>query len=80
MGLKGWKRYKRKLFGRTSERAIELNDVEAEVNDSTAVVISKQVYRSDIHQDSGLKTLRLRWHRGRWTIYRETWKPLSDSE
>ena len=54
------------------------NDVEAEVNDSTAVVISKQVYRSDIHQDSGLKTLRLRWHRGRWTIYRETWKPLTD--
>jgi ketosteroid isomerase-like protein len=78
MGLRGWKRYKRKLFRRTSERVIELNDVEAEVNDSTAVVISKQVYSSDIHQDSGLKTLLLRWHRGRWTIYRETWKPLSD--
>jgi len=79
MGLSGWKRYKSQLFGRTSERVIELSDVETEVNDSTAVVISKQVYRSDIHQDSGLKTLRLRWHRGRWTIYRETWKPLSDS-
>jgi murein L,D-transpeptidase YafK len=78
MGLRGWKKYKRQLFGRTSERVIELNDVKAEVNDSTAVVISKQVYRSDTHQDSGLKTLRLRWHRGRWTIYRETWKPLSD--
>ncbi len=80
MGLKGWKKYKRQLFSRTSERVIELNDVKAEVNDSTAVVISKQAYRSDIHQDSGLKTLRLRWHRGRWTIFKETWKPLSDSE
>ena len=78
MGLRGWKRYKRQLFSRTTERVIELNDVKAEVNDSTAVVISKQEYRSDIHQDSGLKTLRLRWHRGRWTIYRETWKPLPD--
>jgi ketosteroid isomerase-like protein len=78
MGLRGWKRYKRQLFSRTTERVIELNDVKAEMNDSTAVVISKQVYRSDTHQDSGLKTLRLRWHRGRWTIYRETWKPLPD--
>ena len=78
MGLRGWKRYKRQLFSRTSERVIELNDVKTEVNDSTAVVTSKQEYRSDIHQDSGLKTLRLRWHRGRWTIYRETWKPLAD--
>lgn len=80
MGLRGWKRYKRQLFRRTSERAIDLNDVETEVNDSTAVVNAHQVYRSDIHQDSGLKTLLLRWHRGRWTIYRETWKPLADSE
>jgi len=78
MGLRGWKQYKRQLFSRTTERVIELNDVKAEMNDSTAVVISKQVYRSDTHQDSGLKTLRLRWHRGRWTIYRETWKPLPD--
>ncbi len=78
MGLRGWKRYKRQLFSRTSERVVELNDLKAEVNDSTAVVTSKQEYRSDIHQDSGLKTLRLRWHRGRWTIYRETWKPLAD--
>ncbi|MDH3851051.1 MAG: hypothetical protein OEV09_08330, partial [Deltaproteobacteria bacterium] len=68
----------RQVFSRTSERVIELNDVKAEVNDSTAVVISKQVYRSDTHQDSGLKTLRLRWHRGRWTIHRETWKPFAN--
>ena len=78
MGLGGWKRYKGRLFRHSSERTVELSDIKAEVDASAAVVISKQEYRSDTHQDFGLKTLRLRWHRGRWTIYRETWESLAD--
>jgi len=78
MGLKGWSRYKRQLFSRSSERVIQLGDIETEVQGSAAVVNSKQEYRSETHEDSGLKTLRLRWYRGRWTIFRETWKPLPD--
>jgi murein L,D-transpeptidase YafK len=79
-GLRGWKLYKGQLFSRSSARTIELNDVKAEVNDSSAVVSFRQAYRSDTHQDYGIKTLRLRRHRGRWTIYRETWKPFPESE
>jgi murein L,D-transpeptidase YafK len=78
MGLRGWSRYKRQLFSRSSERVIQLGDIETEVQGSAAVVNSKQEYRSETHEDSGLKTLRLRWYRGRWTIFRETWKPLPD--
>ncbi len=80
MGLRGWSRYKRQLFSRSSERVIQLGDIETEVQGSAAVVNSKQEYRSETYEDSGLKTLRLRWYRGRWTIFRETWKPLPDSE
>ncbi|MBW2625879.1 MAG: L,D-transpeptidase family protein [Deltaproteobacteria bacterium] len=78
MGLRGWSRYKRQLFSRSSERVIQLGDIETEVQGSAAVVNSKQEYRSETHEDSGLKTLRLRWYRGRWTIFRETWKQLPD--
>jgi len=78
MGLRGWSRYKRQLFSRSSERVIQLGDVETEVQGSAAVVNSKQEYRSETYEDSGLKTLRLRWYRDRWTIFRETWKPLPD--
>ena len=80
MGLRGWSRYKRQLFSRSSERVIQLGDIETEVQGSAAVVNSTQEYRSETHEDSGLKTLRLRWYRDRWTIFRETWKPLPDSE
>ena len=69
---------KRQLFSRSSERVIQLGDIETEVQGSAAVVNSKQEYRSETYEDSGLKTLRLRWYRGRWTIFRETWKPLPD--
>ena len=78
MGLRGWKRYKGQLFLRSQERAIQLTRVNLEVEGNTAVVVCKQEYRSDIHQDFGLKTLHLRWHRGQWTIFRETWEPLTE--
>jgi murein L,D-transpeptidase YafK len=78
MGLRGWSRYKRQLFSRSSERVIQLGDIETEVQGSAAVVNSTQEYRSETYEDSGLKTLRLRWYRDRWTIFRETWKPLPD--
>jgi hypothetical protein len=42
------------------------------------VVVCKQEYSSDIHQDFGLKTLHLLWHGGQWTILTENWKPLTD--
>ncbi len=76
MSLKGWRRYKKSLFQRSHRRAIQLSGINVEVKGSTALVISKQEYRSEKHQDFGLKTLHLRWHRGHWTIYRETWQPL----
>jgi murein L,D-transpeptidase YafK len=80
MGLKGWRRYKKWLFQRSPERFIQLTDITAELNGSTALVVSKQQYRSETHQDIGLKTLQLRWHRDHWTIYRETWQPLPHRE
>jgi murein L,D-transpeptidase YafK len=78
MSIRGWTKYKKWLFQRSQERTIQLSDIKAEVKDSTALVVSKQEYRSETHQDFGLKTLHLRWHRGHWTIYRETWQPLPD--
>jgi murein L,D-transpeptidase YafK len=76
MNLRGWSRYKRQLFDRSVERAIELKEIKSEITAHTAVVVFKQDYRSRTHQDFGLKTLRLRWHRGSWTIFRESWEPL----
>jgi murein L,D-transpeptidase YafK len=78
MSLSGWKRYKRQLFERSKERAVELKEIKSEIREQTAVVVLKQDYRSDIHQDYGLKTLRLRWHRGSWTIFTESWEPLTE--
>lgn len=78
MRLNAWKRYKRQVFRRSQERTIQLTDTKTEVKTATAVVVFRQEYRSTNHQDSGIKTLRLRWHRGGWTIFRETWKPLAD--
>lgn len=79
MEFRGWKRYKEKLFHRSQKRAIQLTDIKLEVNDNRAVVVCKQEYSSDIHQDFGLKTLHLLWHGGQWTILRETWQPLSEA-
>ena len=78
MGFRGWKRYKEQLFHRSQERVIQLTDIKLEVNDNRAVVVCKQEYNSDIHQDFGLKTLHLLWHGGQWTILRENWKPLTE--
>ena len=80
MDLQGWRRYKKWLFKRSPERDIQLTDITAELNGSDAVVVSKQEYKSGIHQDSGLKTLHLRWHRDHWTIFRESWQPLAGQE
>lgn len=80
MDLKGWRRYKKWLFQRSPERIIQLTDITAELNGFDAVVVSKQEYRSGIHQDLGLKTLHLRWHRDHWTIFRESWQPLAGQE
>ena len=79
MDLRGWKGYKEQLFHRSQDRAIQLTDIKLEVNGNRAVVVCKQEYRSDIHQDFGLKTLHLLWHGGQWTILRETWKPLNEA-
>jgi murein L,D-transpeptidase YafK len=78
MGLRGWKRYKEQLFHRSRDRVIQLTDIKWELKGNTAVVVCKQEYRSDTHQDFGLKTLYLLWHNGQWTISRETWKPLAE--
>jgi hypothetical protein len=78
MDLRGWKKYKKQLFHRSQDRVIQLTDIKWEVNGNRAVVVCKQQYRSDIHQDFGLKTLHLLWHGGQWTILRETWKPLTE--
>jgi murein L,D-transpeptidase YafK len=78
LDLKGWKRYKKNVLRRSQERVIHLADIKLEVNGNRAVVVSKQEYRSDIHQDFGLKTLHLLWHGGQWTILRETWTPLTE--
>jgi len=80
MSLSGWKRYKRELFNRSEDRAIQLSEINSEITGNAAVVVFKQDYRSDIHQDFGLKTLRLRWQRGSWTIFRESWEPLADQQ
>ena len=78
MDLRGWKKYKEQLFHRSQDRVIQLTDIKWEVNGNRAVVVCKQQYRSDIHQDFGLKTLHLLWHGGQWTILRETWQPLTE--
>jgi hypothetical protein len=78
MGLTTWGRYKEQLFQSFPGRVIRLSDMSAELKGSTALVVVKQEYQSGIQLDSGLKTLQLRWHRGHWTIYRETWQPLPD--
>jgi murein L,D-transpeptidase YafK len=77
MDLRGWKGYKEQLFHRSQDRVIQLTDIKLEVNGNRAVVVCKQEYRSDIHKDFGLKTLHLLLHDGRWTILKETWKPLA---
>ena len=79
MDLRGWKGYKQQLFHRSHDRVIQLTDIRWEVNGKRAVVVCKQEYRSDIHQDFGLKTLHLLRHGGQWTILRETWKPLNEA-
>ena len=71
--------YKGQLFHRSRERVIQLSDIKWEVNGNSAVVVCKQDYRSDIHQDFGRKTLHLLWHSGQWTILREAWKPLNEA-
>ena len=78
MGFRNWKRYKEQLFHRSQERVIQLTDIKLQVSDNRAVVVCKQKYSSDIHQDFGLKTLHLLWHGGQWTILRETWQALGE--
>jgi len=46
MRLSGWKRYKRRLFSRSKDRTIQLKDIHSEITGRTAVVVSKQDYRS----------------------------------
>jgi murein L,D-transpeptidase YafK len=79
MDFQEWKRHKEQLFSRSGDRVILLTDIKSEVNGDRAVVVCKQAYRSDTHQDFGLKTLYLLWHNGQWTILRETWKPLKEA-
>jgi murein L,D-transpeptidase YafK len=79
MDLRAWQGYKEQLFHRSQDRVIQLSDIKWEVNGDRAVVVCKQEYRSNIHQDFGLKTLHLLWHGGQWTILRETWKPLNEA-
>jgi murein L,D-transpeptidase YafK len=78
MDRRAWKQYKKELFEHSSERVVKLRDVKVKANGSTARVAFKQEYRTKRHQDFGQKTLRLRRHRGQWTILTETWKQLPD--
>jgi hypothetical protein len=78
MNLEDWKGYKKRLFQSSPMRVIRLAEITAELQGSSALVVSEQGYSSETHQDFGLKTLHLRWHRGHWKIYRETWQPLPD--
>ncbi len=78
MGLTSWRAYKNGLFQRSPGRVIQLTEITTDLKDSTARVVAKQVYRSETHQDSALKTLHLRWDQGDWTIYRESWQPRPD--
>jgi murein L,D-transpeptidase YafK len=76
MDLRSWNTYKKWLFERSSTRSVQVSDMSIRIKGSSAVVVFKQKYSSDNHQDYGLKTLRLRRRNGRWTIHRETWQPL----
>ena len=78
MDLKGWQGYKKRLFQSSPGRTIQLAEITADLQGSTAVVVSKQTYSSETYRDFGLKTLHLRWHSGHWTIFKETWQPLPD--
>jgi murein L,D-transpeptidase YafK len=78
MNIQGWKSYKKKLFRRSAERAVQLSDIQIQMNGTTALATFKQRYQAARHQDYGLKTLHLAQHKGRWTILKETWEPLPD--
>ena len=52
---------------------MELNDIQIQVDGSSAVVTFEQRYLTAKHQDVGLKTLQLLRHKDRWTILKENW-------
>ena len=56
---------------------MELNDIQIQVEGSSAVVTFKQRYLTAKHQDVGLKTLHIHHDDDRWNILKETWQPLS---
>lgn len=78
MNRQGWKDYKQNLFTQCARRDIVLSDVRIQLRHPTAVVAFKQRYRATNHQDYGMKRLHLRRYKGRWTILKETWRPLPE--
>jgi capsular exopolysaccharide synthesis family protein len=77
MDIQEWKIHKQDLFRSSEKRIIQISDVQVEDKGSSAVVTFKQKYQTAKHQDIGLKTLFLRGYQDKWTIYKETWQPLS---
>ena len=78
MDRSAWKQYKKGLFKQSSERVVTLKDMNVKAHGPSARIVFKQEYSTERHQDFGQKTLRLRRHRGQWTILGETWKQLPD--
>ena len=76
MNTQEWKNYKRILFSSSAKRKVQIDDIQIQAKDSSAVVTFKQRYLTAKHSDVGMKTLRLRRHDDRWTILKETWSPI----
>lgn len=71
-----WLDDKKIKFERPGNIEITIGNPDITINDTGAVVVLEQTFKSDSYQDQGTKTLSLIQTDGEWYIISETWEPL----
>ena len=76
MGIQAWKNYKQDIFNRTPKRVVQISDIEINLDGTIATATFKQRYETKNYKGYGLKTLRLSYYKGNWSILDESYEPL----
>ncbi|VAX19222.1 hypothetical protein MNBD_NITROSPINAE03-1420 [hydrothermal vent metagenome] len=75
MGLEEWLAVKKKKFRKAKNISVEIANLNITVNGGQATAEFIQHYRSDLYNDTGVKTLTLVKTDEGWKIESETWRP-----
>jgi hypothetical protein len=72
MNLDAWVSYKTKVYRKSKNIHIRIDQLRISVEENTATAVFTQYYRSPIFKDTGKKKLEFRKINGEWKIYRES--------